>query len=321
MPQPQKSKEASSFGIFIIIGVGWTIVIAGFFAWGIRSTLNHTKELARYQGRSFFQEITATRSWNALHGDVYVPVSESTQPNPYLDLPDRDIVTVDGRKLTKINPAFMTRQIAEVAAEKNLVWFHLTSEKPIRPGNEPDAWERKALQRFEAGDPEYFDLMDSKSGEPNFRYMAPLRVNPECLKCHAKQGYKEGDLRGGISVTMKAGPLLQIQGRHFQIETQTSLIIWIFGLFGIIAAAFRTEKAAQDRKKTIDELQHALSEVKQLSGLLPICASCKKIRDDKGYWNQIEQYIHDHSEAEFSHGICPECVAKLYPDFMNREGE
>ena len=321
MPQPQKKKETSTTGIFIIIAVVWTIIIAGFFARENREAQNHTRDLALQQGRSFFQEITTTRAWNALHGDVYVPISESVQPNPYLDVPDRDIVTVDGRKLTKINPAFMTRQIAELAAKKNLVWFHLTSEKPIRPGNEPDFWERKALHRFEAGYPEYFDLMDSTSGEPNFRYMAPLRVDRECLKCHAKQGYKEGDLRGGISVTMKAGPLLQIQDRHFWLEMQTSLTIWIFGLFGIIAAAFRTKKEAQNQKEIIDELQHALSQVKQLSGLLPICASCKRIRDDKGYWNQIEQYIHDHSEAEFSHGICPECVAKLYPDFMKRKGE
>jgi hypothetical protein len=69
-----------------------------------------------------------------------------------------------------------------------------------------------------------------------------------------------------------------------------------------------------EREKLINELQDALTEVKALSGLLPICASCKKIRDDKGYWNQIESYIRDHSEAEFSHSICPECAKKLYPD-------
>lgn len=58
---------------------------------------------------------------------------------------------------------------------------------------------------------------------------------------------------------------------------------------------------------------------KTLSGMLPICASCKKIRDDKGYWNQIEAYITEHSEAKFSHGICPECMKKLYPGFVNNE--
>ena len=69
----------------------------------------------------------------------------------------------------------------------------------------------------------------------------------------------------------------------------------------------------EEREKLIRELQEALAKVKKLSGLLPICASCKKIRDDKGYWNQIESYVREHSEAEFSHGICPECMKKLYP--------
>jgi len=74
------------------------------------------------------------------------------------------------------------------------------------------------------------------------------------------------------------------------------------------------KRIEREREKLILDLQKALSEVKQLSGLFPICASCKKIRDDKGYWNQIEVYIRDRSEAEFSHGICPDCFKKLYPD-------
>ena len=70
----------------------------------------------------------------------------------------------------------------------------------------------------------------------------------------------------------------------------------------------------KERKDLIKGLINALDQVKQLSGMLPICSSCKKIRDDKGYWNKIESYISDHSEAKFSHGICPECAKKLYPD-------
>jgi PAS domain S-box-containing protein len=77
------------------------------------------------------------------------------------------------------------------------------------------------------------------------------------------------------------------------------------------------KRALEDGEQLILKLQKALTEVKQLSGLLPICASCKKIRDDKGYWGQIESYISDHSEAEFSHGICPDCMKKLYPDFAD----
>jgi PAS domain S-box-containing protein len=80
-----------------------------------------------------------------------------------------------------------------------------------------------------------------------------------------------------------------------------------------ISAAKRSEK---ERERLIAELQDALSQVRTLSGMLPICSSCKKIRDDKGYWNQIETYLREHSEAEFSHGICPDCAKKLYPDLV-----
>jgi len=90
-------------------------------------------------------------------------------------------------------------------------------------------------------------------------------------------------------------------------------------LIATINALVRLKQAEREREKVTRELQEALSKVKVLSGMLPICASCKKIRDDKGYWTQIESYIRDHSEAEFSHGICPECMKKVYPDFPFEE--
>jgi hypothetical protein len=75
------------------------------------------------------------------------------------------------------------------------------------------------------------------------------------------------------------------------------------------------KKIEADRTKMIEQLNETLSKVKTLSGLLPICANCKKIRDDKGYWQKLETFVHEHSNAEFSHSICPECMEKLYPDF------
>jgi len=85
----------------------------------------------------------------------------------------------------------------------------------------------------------------------------------------------------------------------------------------IVSRDMTTWKLAEAaREKLISELETALAKVKKLSGMLPICSSCKKIRDDKGYWNQIEEYIRAHSEADFSHGICPECARKLYPEVM-----
>jgi len=85
-------------------------------------------------------------------------------------------------------------------------------------------------------------------------------------------------------------------------------------LIGLGIGMNRLRAREKERENLILELTEALTEVKKLSGMLPICASCKKIRDDKGYWSQIEAYISDHSEAQFSHGICPDCAKKLYPE-------
>ncbi len=84
---------------------------------------------------------------------------------------------------------------------------------------------------------------------------------------------------------------------------------------GLIDYIAELKQAEEEREHLICELQDALANIKTLKGLLPICFSCKQIRDDKGYWNQIETYIRDHTGAEFTHGICPACATKLYPDF------
>jgi response regulator RpfG family c-di-GMP phosphodiesterase len=91
-------------------------------------------------------------------------------------------------------------------------------------------------------------------------------------------------------------------------------------LLARVASAITLKKEMDCRKlrelelrRANDELQQALREVKVLRGLIPICASCKKIRNDGGFWQQIEEYIGEHSEAEFSHGICQPCLKKLYP--------
>ena len=98
-------------------------------------------------------------------------------------------------------------------------------------------------------------------------------------------------------------------------ELITVALVMVLGLtvfaFRRWHEAVRAQAALQQRNAT---LQRALAEIRQLRGILPICAHCKKIRDDQGYWHQLEAYIRDHSEADFSHGICPECLHKLYPD-------
>jgi hypothetical protein len=94
-------------------------------------------------------------------------------------------------------------------------------------------------------------------------------------------------------------------GELWKVLANRSLALFAIWVVAIISVQRRTLH---------EEKEKALQDVKILSGFLPICVSCKKIRDDRGYWNQIESYIRDHSEAQFSHGICPDCEKKLYPD-------
>ncbi|MEW5733281.1 MAG: DUF3365 domain-containing protein [Thermodesulfobacteriota bacterium] len=304
---------------FLLAALAWTLVITGLWAWSIEKEETQIFDLAKAQARAFFQEIVTTRSWNAAHGGVYVPVTPETQPNPYLEDPERDVVTTDGLRLTKINPAYMTQQIGEIAEKQNRIWFHITSLKPIRPGNRPDPWEAQALKAFESGAKERFELVGADSGGKRFRYMAPLLVEKPCLSCHAKQGYREGDLRGGISVTREAEDILAVQRHLFLNHTLGFGLLWLIGTGGLFWGWRRLGREQKQRDDLIAELRTALSEVKTLRGFIPICASCKKIRDDQGYWNQLEQYITEHSGAQFSHGICPDCMKKLYPDFKLKE--
>jgi len=139
--------------------------------------------------------------------------------------------------------------------------------------------------------------------------------------CHTEECILQQILNGREEITIESAK------HYFMGETKTFIIsarplkdatgnlIGIVESFQNITDRIEAETA---KVELIDDLQEALDKVNLLSGLLPICASCKKIRDDKGYWNQIETYIRDHSEAEFSHGICPDCAQKLYPGLYKK---
>ena len=346
------------FFTFVLIAV-WTISFAILIYVSSDHLIKTTLEEARIAARVAFEKDVLFRAWAASHGGIYVPVTEKTPPNPYLkDMPDRDIVTTKGKKLTLINPAYMTRQVYELADEKggSHLLGHLTSLKPIRPQNAPTPWERVALESFEKGGGEYSEVV--YHGDIQYMMlMRPLFVEKQCLRCHARQGYKEGDIRGGISVGVPMEPLLNTHESEFNVLVARNAVMWGIGLLLMLGGArimVRIEagriKANEDlersyerseamvvertaelkdvndnlkeeineriaiqyeREKLIEELKRSIEEIKVLKGLIPICAKCKKIRDDKGYWNQIEVYLEKHTDAEFTHGYCPDCVKKI----------
>ena len=210
----------------------WIVLMIVSFSWNYHIVVTSTYKIVENKAQSFFSQILVSRSWNSFHGGVYVPITDKTQPNPYLKDTLRDVTTTQGLKLTKINPAYMTRQIAEINKSVNDLQFHITSLNPIRPANKSDEWESKALNSFANGKKEILELINQDS-TPVYRYMAPLITQQSCLKCHAIQGYKVGDIRGGISISFPSKIYNDSMSNQVLFLFIAHLIILLVGLLGI----------------------------------------------------------------------------------------
>lgn len=229
----------------LLLALLWTGIMGVSLAWNINEQRNVLENNALLMGRTAFQKDVLYRAWSAGHGGVYVPVTDQTQPNPYLaDHPARDITTTTGTEYTLINPAYMTRQVFEMQTADSSIIGHITSLKPIRPENGPDAWETQALQAFERGVKEVYSV-ETIGGEPFFRYMSPLIADEPCLKCHASQGYQVGEVRGGISESVRLAPLESAQQRFTRAVFLGHAGIWSFGLAVVVLLGSRLRASLQ----------------------------------------------------------------------------
>lgn len=311
----EDKKEHSVRNLLIIISVLLVVVVSISLHFNITNLRKQYDQLSLFVARSLFQELVVTRRWNAMHGGVYMPLTKEVQPNPYLDDPLRDIITTDGMRLTKVNPAYMTRMLGGLIEEEKGVDLHITSLNPLRPENMPDKWEERALREFKNGSIEEFDIIgDGESAV--FRYMAPLKIEQPCLKCHGKQGYKTGDISGGISVSL---PYASFQVALHTHSKQMYLLHFVFLCISLAFIYFLGRKLIL----RIKELREASLHIKRLEGILPICSHCKRIRiegkksTDASAWMPVEGYVTDRTDARFSHGICPECYKEYYSDIEN----
>jgi diguanylate cyclase (GGDEF)-like protein len=211
-------KDVRTF--LIIISIVVTIGVTATYLFRYLTVNELLIQTVRHEAESYAQLIVLTRHWNAAYGGVYVEKKPGVESNPYLrELGvDSDIRTTDGRILTLRNPAIMTREISELARRDNLVEFHMVSLKNLNPENRPDDFEKRSLERFEDGEREIWHL-DRSGKRPVFRYILPLIVEKPCLSCHSRQGYKLGDIRGGISIKVPAAGLIS------QIRTNRAHII------------------------------------------------------------------------------------------------
>ena len=263
---------------YILIFAGWLILVTGSLAWNLRQVEQSTLMTAAVAVRASINRDLAFREWATSHGGVYVRSTVNTPPNPYLHVPDRDVVTTTGKSLTLMNPAYMVRELHQNFQDKMGILTHLTSLKLLNPNNAPDEWELRMLKDFEQGKKEAFE-QSTIAQEPYLRLMLPFPVKQGCMTCHAQQGYKIGDIRGGISASIPLKPYLaEAQARGDELKISHG-VIWLFGFLGMVYAGYAEKKTVAQRESALQAL-HA-SEQKLLS-ILESVDACIYLKDTEG---------------------------------------
>jgi len=229
----------------------WTALLGVFLVWGIQHEKDHVLEIVKIVASESFNKDKAFRFWGSRHGGVYVPVDERTPPNPALShLPERDIVTQQGIKLTLMNPAYMLRQMMNEYDELYGVKVKITGLKLLNPINAPDEWEKLALAEFAKGKTELIEESEI-DGMPYLRLMRPMFMKKGCEKCHGHLGYKEGDLRGAVGVSIPMETYNSIADDDIVALWISHGTIWFLGSTVIIVLNRRKKQNASERKKRL----------------------------------------------------------------------
>ncbi len=247
----------------------WTVAVGATLTWELNDERDEARQIARGEARGAFHKDLLLRRWAAGHGGVYVPVTEQTQPNPYLaKVADRDIVSSSGQRLTLLDPDRMMRQVQEMGPQEYGLRGHLTSLNPIDPANSPDPWERQALKAFERGQTEVSAEVDI-DGEPHLRLMRPLITEESCLKCHAEQEYEVGEIRGGISVSVPMASTWPRQRSGMIHRTIGYGTVWLLGLGVVLLTSHRLRRHVARHKRAEEALRANQIRARDTAAALP----------------------------------------------------
>lgn len=266
---PPKQQIFPLKGLAVIIALSWTLFIVLSAVWNLTQHKEEVTNFIRQAGRSTIARDMLYRQWNAEHGGIYARIRDKNPPNEYLTpeiTPQRDLTISADLTLTMINPAYMTRQIYELAQQKGTVSGHITSLNPINPKNKAAPWEINALNAISEGAQEYSETATIADQE-YMRLLMPLWTEKSCLRCHQEQGYKEGDLRGGISVSLPFSYFHSYSSSEHQTIWIAHFTILIIGLLGIFLGYNALARGEIIRKKAKEKIIK-LAYFDQLTGLV-----------------------------------------------------
>jgi PAS domain S-box-containing protein len=218
----------------------WSCILAAILSFIIKEYHEDTIKEATSVARNYNELNLQYRRWGASVGGVYVPADKVT-PNPYLTVPDRDVKTTSGKSLTLVNPAYMTRMVFETIQResKNPIISRLVSLKPLNPVNAPNTWELEALDLFEKGVIKQKSQVLTVNNKPYLQIMAAFITEQSCLNCHAHQGYKVGDVRGGVSISVPLGEYLALEEERSKSLVAGFALLWTLGTAGIAVSSRR----------------------------------------------------------------------------------
>lgn len=293
-----KAKEKNMLAVLnrlsAVVAVAFTLLTASSLALLLRHEHQESINMARLEAMVVFGKDQTLRKWAAKHGGVYVPATEDTPPNPYLShIPERDITTAQGKHLTLMNPAYMIRQIMADHYGRYGVIGHITSLKPVNPVNAPDEWQRHALESFDRGADEVIEVTRLE-GKPYLRFMRPMITQEQCLKCHEVQGYKVGDVRGGVEVAVPMHYYLAYKKSNSTIHVLSHLFLWLLGM-GVMAFGFIKGRSGILANLKVEELTHTLSAIVESSDDAVISWDLDGVVTS---WNKSAEKILGYSAAE-----------------------
>ncbi len=220
----------------ILLGVVWSLAFLASGYWNTQHLHDMAKKRALSQAKAAINKDMTYRHLVSGVGGVYIPTDRGVTPNPYLaHIPHRDVTTKEGRELTLVNSSYFTRLVhdQEAIISPNGIRGHVTSMRPLRPENAPDEWEQLAISAFKKGATQWSGE-SVRNGEKYFRLMQPRMTKIACIECHIDQGYKPGDVMGGISVSIPMKPLLEDSREGvFQLGAW-HLFFWLTGIVGLL---------------------------------------------------------------------------------------
>ncbi|MDR2400721.1 MAG: response regulator [Deferribacteraceae bacterium] len=220
---------------FLLLLVTTAAVFASLI-FNIHNSKKSAYNNALFQARTIYDTDMYYWRLNLTLGGLYVETSDKARPNLYLPEGQRTVVTRSGTTLTYLNPTYMTRLVYELGVVNTELKRHITSEKPMREANKPDDWEALALSKIREGELEYSELITDPSGMQYLRYMGPLKIEERCIPCHTTQGYKYGEIAGGVATQISYEPYLLSINQTTQVLVVSHIAVWVILLIILLAS-------------------------------------------------------------------------------------